>query len=69
MSAALICYRNNTGTGDAVEGEVAYTAGGLKKELTMASFYDFEMASITGEVVDFSQFKGQACLLVNVASA
>ncbi len=35
----------------------------------MASFYDYEMASITGEAVDFSQFKDQACLLVNVASA
>lgn len=32
------------------------------------SFHDFEMTSITGESVSFEQFKGQAALVVNVAS-
>lgn len=35
----------------------------------MASFHDLEMASISGESVQFSQFKAQVCLIVNVASA
>ena len=35
----------------------------------MARFHEFEMTSITGEQVPFSTFEGQACLVVNVASA
>jgi glutathione peroxidase-family protein len=35
----------------------------------MASFHDLEMTSITGEQVSFEQFRGQVCLVVNVASA
>jgi glutathione peroxidase-family protein len=35
----------------------------------MATFHDFEMSSITGEPVSFEQFRGQICLIVNVASA
>ncbi len=35
----------------------------------MASLYDFSMTSITGEQVDLSQYEGQLCLVVNVASA
>ena len=31
-------------------------------------FRDFEMKSITGELVPFSQFDGTVCLIVNVAS-
>ena len=34
----------------------------------MASFYDFEMSSITGEAVPLSQYEGQVCLVVNLAS-
>jgi glutathione peroxidase-family protein len=34
----------------------------------MPSFYDFEMTSITGEPVSLSQYEGQVCLVVNVAS-
>ena len=34
----------------------------------MASFHDFEMASITGESVKLSNFENQVCLIVNVAS-
>jgi len=34
----------------------------------MGGFYDFEMASITGEQVAFSGYRGQVCLVVNVAS-
>lgn len=33
-----------------------------------ASFYDFKMKSITGEIIDFARYKGQNVLLVNVAS-
>ena len=35
----------------------------------MSAFHEFEMASITGEQVPFDQFRGQFCLVVNVASA
>ncbi len=35
----------------------------------MPRFHDFEMASITGEQVGFSDFAASACLVVNVASA
>ena len=34
----------------------------------MPKFHDFELVSITGEPVAFSQFEGQVCLAVNVAS-
>ncbi len=34
----------------------------------MATLHDFEMASITGEPVKLSQYEGQICLVVNVAS-
>ena len=32
------------------------------------AFHDLTMNSITGEPVDFSQYRGQVCLVVNVAS-
>ncbi len=32
------------------------------------SFYDFEMRSIDGKMIDFEEFKGKKVLLVNVAS-
>lgn len=35
----------------------------------MAAFHDLEMTSITGDQVSFDQFRGQFCLVVNVASA
>ena len=34
----------------------------------MSSIYDFKMTSITGDQVDFEQFRGQVLLIVNVAS-
>jgi len=34
----------------------------------MASMHDFQMKSITGEMVDLSDYEGQVCLIVNVAS-
>jgi glutathione peroxidase-family protein len=34
----------------------------------MSTFHDLQMTGITGEPVDFSQFKGRKCLVVNVAS-
>ena len=34
----------------------------------MVSLHDFEMASITGEPVSLSQYQGQVCLIVNLAS-
>ena len=34
----------------------------------MSSFHDLEMDSITGESLAFDQYKGQACLIVNLAS-
>jgi len=34
----------------------------------MTQFHDLEMTAITGEPVSFKQYKGQICLVVNVAS-
>ena len=34
----------------------------------MSSITDFTMTSITGESVPFETFRGQVCLIVNVAS-
>jgi glutathione peroxidase-family protein len=34
----------------------------------MTLFHDLEMNSITGEPLSFKQYKGQLCLVVNVAS-
>ena len=34
----------------------------------MASIHDFEMVSITGESVSLSDYEGQVCLVVNLAS-
>lgn len=35
----------------------------------MSTFHDFEMSSLEGEQVSFSDFAESACLIVNVASA
>jgi glutathione peroxidase-family protein len=35
----------------------------------MSTFHGFEMISITGTQVPFTQFDGQFCVIVNVASA
>lgn len=32
------------------------------------AFHDLTMTSISGEPVDFGRFRGQVCLVVNVAS-
>jgi glutathione peroxidase len=34
----------------------------------MSTFHDLEMTSITGEQVSFDRYRGQLCLVVNVAS-
>ena len=34
----------------------------------MPSLFDFEVASIQGEPIRLSEFEGQLCLVVNVAS-
>ena len=34
----------------------------------MTVFHDLRMQSINGETMDFSRFKGQVCLAVNLAS-
>ena len=34
----------------------------------MASFHDHEMVLITGESVSLSDYEGQVCLVVNLAS-
>ena len=35
----------------------------------MGRFHEFEMASLEGEQVSFSDFADRACIVVNVASA
>ena len=35
----------------------------------MSTFHDLEMQSIQGQPVSFSDYEGQVCLIVNVASA
>jgi len=37
-------------------------------ELPMSEFHDLTMKAITGEPVSFEQYKGGACLVVNLAS-
>ena len=34
----------------------------------MPNFYDFEMSSIDGSNVSLSKYRGDLCLIVNVAS-
>ena len=34
----------------------------------MSIFHDLTMTSINGDAVSFEQFRGQVCLVVNVAS-
>lgn len=34
----------------------------------MNGFHDLEMTGITGERVSFQRYRGQVCLVVNVAS-
>ena len=34
----------------------------------MSHMYDLSMRSITGDEVSLSQYRGQVCLIVNVAS-
>ena len=43
-------------------------AGNSWEDDTVSAFHDLEMQSITGEPVRFDRFKGQHCLVVNVAS-
>jgi hypothetical protein len=39
-----------------------------QEECSMASFYDFEASLISGDRVALSQYRGQVCLVVNLAS-
>lgn len=39
-----------------------------KKGDIMTRFHEFTMESLEGESVDFSEYAGTACLVVNVAS-
>jgi len=34
----------------------------------MTTFHDLQMSAIAGESVEFSQFRDQVCLIVNVAT-
>jgi glutathione peroxidase-family protein len=34
----------------------------------MSAFHDITMTSITGDEVSFDQYRGEVCLVVNVAS-
>ena len=34
----------------------------------MSQFHNFTMATVTGEPLSFEQYKGAACLVVNLAS-
>lgn len=34
----------------------------------MTKFHQFTLRAIDGEMIDFSRFEGQICLVVNVAS-
>ena len=38
-------------------------------DVFMTNFHELEMTSITGEQVNFDQYKGNLALVVNVASA
>lgn len=36
--------------------------------MTTTPFHELQMVSITGETVDFGQYRDKVCLIVNVAS-
>jgi hypothetical protein len=57
-------------TGRAVYGHPCrrYASGGISKRGGAMGVYDLKMTSISGEAVDLAQFRGQVCLVVNVAS-
>ena len=40
----------------------------LEKGGIVSQFHSFEMDSITGEPVKFSDYEGKVCLVVNLAS-
>ena len=46
----------------------AYSLSTIYKEKPMTDFHELEMNSITGEPQSFKHYKGQICLVVNVAS-
>ena len=43
-------------------------SGFIFQESVVSQFHDLQMTGITGDSIDFSQFKGRKCLVVNVAS-
>jgi len=45
-----------------------YTAATRHERRVVTTLNDFEMDSITGEPVALSTYRGQVCLVVNVAS-
>ncbi len=52
-------------------GEIVYDRARSKhnkRRDQMSSFHDLDMDSITGERLGFDQYKGQACLIVNLAT-
>lgn len=52
----------------AVLGVVCSAVAGEKGVATLKSFFDFTVKSIDGKDVALSKYKGNVCLVVNVAS-
>ena len=46
----------------------AYNFGTKVNSMENINFYDFKLESITGEIINFNNYKGKTVLLVNVAS-
>lgn len=44
------------------------TVESLREGKTLTKFHDLTMDAITGEPLSFEKYKGQACLVVNLAS-
>lgn len=61
LSVACQSESAETNTAEANSTEIA-------QETMEKSFYDFSLAAIDGETIDFSQYKGKKVLVVNTAS-
>ncbi len=64
LSPPLRCVATFVRTGDRCRSD-----GRRLVSAPQSTFHEFEMTSITGDQVSFDRFRGQLCLVVNVASA
>ncbi|MFC4874244.1 glutathione peroxidase [Negadavirga shengliensis] len=66
--ALLACQSGNQTSQNDNQQQAGMKLITLDDDAMIDSFYDFKMKDIEGNEVDFTQFKGQKVLIVNVAS-